>query len=71
MILRIPEAIFINRNVRPKEDPQEIEVECFDDAGEKTIWFGYKYGAVNLCLTIAQLRAIMRLFDVPDDETAG
>ena len=65
MILRISESIWINRNVRPKDDPQEVEVELVDDK----LWFGFNDGAINLVLTLDEMRAIMRLFDAPGGES--
>lgn len=65
MILRIPEAIYINRNLRPKDDPQEVEVELVDN----TLSFGFNDGAINLYLTLDEMRAIMRLFDAPGGDS--
>ncbi len=64
MKLHIPESIYINKNIRPKDDAQEVVVEEIDGM----LWISYNDGAINLALTLEEMRGIMRLFDVPEED---
>lgn len=69
MILQIPNVLYINKHLRPPKDGNEdgkpIEVE---DTGDGLLQFSYDGGAIELVFSIEDLRAIMRLFDVPEDD---
>lgn len=66
MRLQIDEALFINRNLRPKDDAQTIEIEMVDDG---MLLLSYNDGSISLYLYLEQLRAILRLFDTAEDES--
>jgi hypothetical protein len=57
--LHIPESLYINKTVRPKDDAQDITVEEIDGV----IWIHSKNEAISIALEMEELRAIMRFFE--------
>lgn len=63
MILTIPGTIRIYRGIRSSDYSQEAMVERERD----NIIIANEKGTVHLRFTLEELRAIMRLFDTPQD----
>lgn len=62
--LFIPDVMWINRGVAKKDDIQGVEVTLDDE--EVTI--ALPGNAIEVILTLEELRAIMRLFDVTTEK---
>lgn len=64
LVLTLSDTIVYHRGVKTKTMPMDITVEYEDGL----ICFYGPGKAIEMMLTIEELRAIMRLFDVPQDK---